>query len=150
MGIFEDAARFLESNVRAVTSINPLLGEAVERGENLITEGVFETTESITGKRRKERILANSERNKVLFNEIIQDQTISEITRGELLNRFDTLGVLDDGAFGSLSTTFSQAKEGIAPKFRARQATEEFLAITRDRPGQRQTRFVDSAGNLGV
>lgn len=158
MGLFDDV-------FEAVTSVTATIGAGfsgpiagvldvttgfTESVENVFTQGIFATDVDIEGRKRDERILANASRNQILFNEIMQDEAISEITRGELLKRFDTLGVLDDGAFSSITSTFGKAKEGIDPKFRARQATEEFLSITRDRPGQRQTRFVDSVSNLGV
>jgi len=153
MGIFDDLIEAAENTASVFVGKDSLIDQAFglfERGENLITDGTFETDAQIDEKKRNAKILANASRNKTLFNEIMQDQTISEVTRGELLKRFDTLGVLDDGAFSSISGTFSQAKEGIGSKFKARQATEEFLQITRDKPGQKQTRFVDSVSNLGV
>jgi len=85
-----------------------------------------------------------------LFQEITSDETISDRTRAELLQRLDAFDPGDDGAFASAKAEFEKAKEGIEPKFRARQKTEEFLKITRDKPGQRQTRFVDSFNNLGL
>ena len=146
-GVYKDMTKRIAG---AGGSVLDDLSKTEEMATNFLATGLFDTDKQKKERDRSQRIIANSARNRTFFNEVMEDKTISEVTRGELLKRFDTMGVLDDGAFSSLNTEFGDAKEGIGGKFRARQSTEEYLKITRDKPGQRQTRFVDSVSNLGV
>jgi hypothetical protein len=121
---------------------------------NLFTTGDFATSRRRAREKEKKqqgKEAAVARTNEQLFTQILKDPTISNVTRGELLSSFSASGeqiVASD--FGSIESTFLTAQAGVAPTFKARQKTEEFLRVTRDKPGASQTRFVDSVRNVGI
>lgn len=86
-----------------------------------------------------------NERRTLLTEDITSDETISDVTRNELLTGLGEVkgamsGTAAGGKIAEVSKIFSEAKEGVDPKFRSRQGFKQKKRIAADQPGQRQLR----------
>ena len=74
-----------------------------------------------------------------LRSAISGDSTISDITKRELLTELGGGKRVGIGAFNKISSTFEKAREGIDPKFKARQLQKAKKTQLSNQPGRRQT-----------
>lgn len=80
-----------------------------------------------------------------LLEAISGDETISDITKGELQKSLTAQDVdltkATDEQLSKITKEFEKAKEGLDPKFKARQFQKQRGELLRDRPGILQTRI---------
>lgn len=95
---------------------------------------------------KREEKAARSRRQNSLLTGIRKDETISDITRQELLLSVEG-GSPSDRALDIASSIFSKAKEGIEDKFKSRQAIQATFETMFDQPGRRQTIAASSNRN---
>jgi hypothetical protein len=114
----------------------------------------------------RKRAAGNRERSDKLRKSILEDDTIGDLTRNELLSDLDErfsktwLGQshytseLDFGDYrlpgilDEVTDLLQSAREGTGEKFAARKATEERFKIRRERPGLKQLRSSGGGGGI--